>query len=150
MPRSNPSSIWWTNDSKALAYGFTFDSFSNMLTATVGSKNLTANTYGYRNGGLSKQTYSNGDMANYFYDKLGRIRTVFCADRRILRYVYHGEGQPNSLNEISRICTPMILLTNLCPVRDSQPIPTNHTITQKTARSDVKAKLRAVFLPLDF
>ncbi len=94
----NLSSIQRTNNGKAQTYSFTYDSFGNMLTAKVGSKTLTTNTYGYNNGPLKMQTYGNGDVVYFTYDSLRRIQTA-SYDGGYLNYVYNGEGRLHSLTE---------------------------------------------------
>lgn len=96
----NLSAIQRTNSSGASqTYGFTYDSFGNMLSAKVGSRNLASNIYANGNGQLTKQTYGNGATVNYTYDILGRIKTATYSDGRKLTYAYNGEGQLHSLTE---------------------------------------------------
>ena len=96
----NLSAIQRTNSSGASqTYNFTYDSFGNMLSAKVGSRNLASNIYANGNGQLTKQTYGNGATVNYTYDILGRIKTATYSDGRKLTYAYNGEGQLHSLTE---------------------------------------------------
>ena len=96
----NLSAIQRTNSSGASqTYNFTYDSFGNMLSVKVGSRNLAANIYANGNGQLTKQTYGNGATVNYTYDILGRIKTATYSDGRKLTYAYNGEGQLHSLTE---------------------------------------------------
>ena len=80
-------------------HNFTYDSFGNMLSVKVGSRNLAANIYANGNGQLTKQTYGNGDSVSYTYDILGRIKTATYSDGRKATYAYNGEGQLHSLTE---------------------------------------------------
>ena len=81
----NLSAIQRTNSSGASqTYNFTYDSFGNMLSVKVGSRNLAANIYANGNGQLTKQTYGNGATVNYTYDILGRIKTATYSDGRQL------------------------------------------------------------------
>ena len=96
----NLSSIQRTNSSgTSQTYGFTYDSFGNMLSAKVGSRNLSTNTYASGNGQLTKQTYGNGASVSYTYDILGRVKTATYSDGRTATYTYNGEGQLHSLTE---------------------------------------------------
>lgn len=96
----NLSAIQRTNSSGASqTYNFTYDSFGNMLSVKVGSRNLAANIYANGNGQLTKQTYGNGATVNYTYDILGRIKTATYSDGRKLTYAYNGEGQLHSLTK---------------------------------------------------
>ena len=78
--KGNLSSVQRTNNGKSQIYSFTYDNFGNMLTAAVGGRTLSTNTYLYGTGLLNQQTYGNGDVVSYTYDKLGRTKTVTYAD----------------------------------------------------------------------
>ena len=80
-------------------HNFTYDSFGNMLSVKVGSRNLAANIYANGNGQLTKQTYGNGDSVSYTYDILGRVKTATYSDGRKATHAYNGEGQLHSLTE---------------------------------------------------
>ena len=78
--KGNLSSVQRTNNGKSQTYGFTYDCFGNMLTAKVGSRTLVTNVYNNGVDQLVQQTYGNGDVVSYTYDKLGRTKTVTYAD----------------------------------------------------------------------
>ena len=67
-----------------------------MLSAKVGNRNLSTNTYASGNGQMTKQTYGNGASITYTYDILGRVKTATYADGRKLTYAYNGEGELHS------------------------------------------------------
>ncbi len=92
-------SVQRTNNGKSQTYGFTYDCFCNMLTAKVGSRTLTTNVYNNSFDQLVQQTYGNGAVVSYTYDKLGRTKTATYDDGRVLTYVYNGEGRLHSLTE---------------------------------------------------
>ena len=97
--KGNLSSIQRTNNFKSQIYSFTYDNFGNMLTAAVGGRTLSTNTYLYGTGLLNQQTYGNGDVVSFTYDMLGRTKTATYDDGRVLKYVYNGEGRLHSLTE---------------------------------------------------
>ncbi len=97
--KGNLSSVQRTNNFKSQSYSFTYDNFGNMLTAAVGGRTLSTNTYLYGTGLLNQQTYGNGDVVSFTYDKLGRTKTATYDDGRVLTYVYNGEGRLHSLTE---------------------------------------------------
>lgn len=74
--KGNLSSVQRTNNGKSQTYDFTHDDFGNMLTAKVGSRTLTTNVYNNSFDQLVQQTYGNGAVVSYTYDKLGRTKTV--------------------------------------------------------------------------
>lgn len=97
--KGNLSSVQRTNNGKSQTYDFTHDDFGNMLTAKVGSRTLTTNVYNNSFDQLVQQTYGNGAVVSYTYDKLGRTKTATYDDGRVLTYVYNGEGRLHSLTE---------------------------------------------------
>lgn len=99
-----------SSGNSAQTYGFTYDSFGNMLTARVGNKTLAAYTYGAGNGLLTKQTYANGDSVSFTYDSLGRTKTATYADGRTLTYTYNGEGRLHSVTEEGGGSSPVTYL----------------------------------------
>ena len=100
--KGNLSSVQRTNNGKTQTYGFTYDCFGNMLTAKVGSRTLVTNVYNNGVDQLVQQTYGNGAVVSYTYDKLGRTKTATYDDGRVLTYVYNGEGQLHSLTETNQ------------------------------------------------
>ena len=81
--KGNLSSVQRTNNFKSQSYSFTYDNFGNMLTAAVGGRTLSTNTYLYGTGLLNQQTYGNGAVVSYTYDKLGRTKTATYDDGRV-------------------------------------------------------------------
>ena len=62
----NLDSVQRTNSSEpSQTYDFIYDSFSNMLFAKVGNRNLSINTYASGNGQITKQIYGNGASVIY-------------------------------------------------------------------------------------
>lgn len=108
----NLTSVSRTNSAgSAQTYGFTYDSFGNMLSAKVGGSNLATYSYGSGNGLLGQQSYANGDTVSFTYDKLGRTKTVTFADGRVQTYVYNGEGSVHSITETGGDVTVTYLYT---------------------------------------
>ena len=81
--KGNLSSVQRTNNGKSQTYDFTHDDFGNMLTAKVGSRTLTTNVYNNSFDQLVQQTYGNGAVVSYTYDKLGRTKTATYDDGRV-------------------------------------------------------------------
>ena len=87
------------------SYGFTYDTFGNILSTTVGDRTLASYTYAQKNGLLSRMTYGNGDYINYAYDRLGRTtekEIVSGTSTRKINYVYNGDGQLHSVKDGSK------------------------------------------------
>ena len=84
------------------SYGFTYDTFGNILSTTVVDRTLASYTYAQKNGLLSRMTYGNGDYINYAYDRLGRTaekEIVSGSSTRKINYVYNGDGQLHSVKD---------------------------------------------------
>ncbi len=79
-------------------YRFLYDDFGNLTTLKVGNHTLASYTYGEKNGPLLRQTYGNGDVVNYGYDKYGRLKTE-SHETGTLSYTYNGEGQLYSVEQ---------------------------------------------------
>lgn len=90
------------SESMSQSYGFTYDTFGNILSTTVGDRTLASYTYAQKNGLLSRMTYGNGDYINYAYDRLGRTtekEIVSGSSTRKINYVYNGDGQLHSVKD---------------------------------------------------
>ena len=82
------------------AYNFTYDSFGNMLTLSVGSKKLATYTYGTGNGLLATQTYGNGAKVSFAYNNnLNQLEKATYPDGRTMTYTYTPDGQVYSAKE---------------------------------------------------
>ena len=93
------------SESMSQSYGFTYDTFGNILSTTVGDRTLASYTYAQKNGLLSRMTYGNGDYINYAYDRLGRTtekEIVSGTSTRKINYVYNGDGQLHSVKDGSK------------------------------------------------
>ena len=55
------------------SYTFSYDSFGNILSTSVGGQTLGTSTYGSGNGNLLTFTYGNGASVTYAYDKYDRV-----------------------------------------------------------------------------
>ena len=90
------------SEAMSQSYGFTYDTFGNILSTTVGDRTLASYTYAQKNGLLSRMTYGNGDYINYAYDRLGRTtekEIVSGSSTRKINYVYNGDGQLHSVKD---------------------------------------------------
>ena len=93
------------SEAMSQSYGFTYDTFGNILSTTVGDRTLASYTYAQKNGLLSRMTYGNGDYINYAYDRLGRTtekEIVSGTSTRKINYVYNGDGQLHSVKDGSK------------------------------------------------
>ena len=134
--KGNLTSIQRTNNFKSQSYSFTYDNFGNMLTAAVGGRTLSTNTYLYDTGLLSQQTYGNGDVVSFTYDKLGRTKTATYDDGRVLKYVYNGEGRLHSLTETKGSNTVIYLYTydSLGRLIHSEQVENGNTVLRASQR----------------
>ena len=134
--KGNLSSIQRTNNFKSQIYSFTYDNFGNMLTAAVGGRTLSTNTYLYDTGLLSQQTYGNGDVVSFTYDMLGRTKTATYDDGRVLKYVYNGEGRLHSLTETKGSNTVIYLYTydSLGRLIHSEQVENGNTVLRASQR----------------
>lgn len=88
------------NDNNALTkitsnnkeYNFTYDNFLNTLTININNNNLVSNEYEEKNGNLIKTTFGNGDITNYTYDELDRLKSINNDDTI---YTYHYDNLGN-------------------------------------------------------
>ena len=134
--KGNPSSVQRTNNGKTQTYGFTYDCFGNMLTAKVGSRALATNVYNNSFDQLVQQTYGNGAVVSYTYDKLGRTKTATYDDGRVLKYVYNGEGRLHSLTETKGSNTVIYLYTydSLGRLIHSEQVENGNTVLRASQR----------------
>lgn len=88
-------------------YLFSYDTYGNLLSTSVGNRTLSTNVYGANNGELSSTTYGNGYSRNYVYDKYGRVTSIkqggaaayqfyYNADSQLARYVDIVNGKENT------------------------------------------------------
>ena len=140
----NLSSVKRTDSSNdTQTYGFTYDSFGNMLSASVGSRTLAEYTYNSGNGLLASQRYGNGDVVRFTYDDLGRTKTVTYDNGTKLTYTYNGEGSLHSVAEtggntnvvylytydsIGRLIASQKLENNSCVLRTNQTYDINNQL----------------------
>ena len=71
------------------SYGFAYDAFGNMLSASVAGAGVVSYEYEANNGNLKKVTYANGDSIRYTYDD---------QDRMLLSYYKNASGTEQKLN----------------------------------------------------
>lgn len=86
------------------SYNFTYDSWGNNTSISVGEQSLATYTYGQNNGYLQSMRFGNGATVAYTYDNLGRIKTEVHTDpdetvTRTLTYTYTGDGQLYSIHD---------------------------------------------------
>lgn len=72
------------------SYGFAYDSFGNVLNASVSGIQIVNYEYEANNGNLKKVNYANGDYIRYTYDE---------QDRMMLSYYKSASGTEQKLNE---------------------------------------------------
>ena len=141
----NLSSVQRTDSSNdTQTYSFTYDSFGNMLSASVGSRTLAEYTYNSGNGLLASQEYGNGDVVEFTYDNLGRTKTVTYDNGTKLTYTYNGEGSLHSVAEtggntnvvylytydsIGRLISSQKLENGSCILRMHQTYDENNQLT---------------------
>ena len=78
---------------EAQTYNLTYDSFGNMTKMSVGTQWLVQNTYGAKNGALTRQLMANGAYIDYSYDDLGRMIQKQTSAGDSYNYQYTGDGQ---------------------------------------------------------
>lgn len=85
-------------DHNGFRYGFAYDAFGNLLTASVAGKQVAGYTYEAKNGKLSKILYGNGDYIRYTYDTQDRPVLSYykkasdSAEQKLHGYVYDKQG----------------------------------------------------------
>ena len=80
-------------------YSFTYDLFGNLMKTMIGSRTLSTNTYGARNGKLMKETYGNGDIVSTDYDNLDRAVNRKANGKVQYSWAYDGEGNIGRLED---------------------------------------------------
>ena len=73
-------------------YNMGYDSFGNMTSISVGSRELASYDYGSQNGNLRSMTYGNGATVSYTYDIFDRVTEEKWGDTLKYRYFYNSEG----------------------------------------------------------
>ena len=73
-------------------YNMGYDSFGNMTSISVGSRELASYDYGSQNGNLRSMTYGNGATVSYTYDSLDRVTEEKWGDTLKYQYFYNAEG----------------------------------------------------------
>ena len=73
-------------------YNMGYDSFGNMTSISVGSRELASYDYGSQNGNLRSMTYGNGTKVSYTYDSLDRVTEEKWGDTLKYQYFYNAEG----------------------------------------------------------
>ena len=87
------SSFAATNGPKRTqTYSMGYDSFGNMTSISVGSRQLASYDYGSQNGNLRSMTYGNGDVVSYSYDTLDRVTAEYWGGALKYQYFYNAEG----------------------------------------------------------
>jgi RHS repeat-associated protein len=74
------------------SYNFGYDSLGNNTTVSVGSQNLTTNTYEPRTSVLQQSTYGNGQTVSESYDNLDRVTARNYNGNTRYTYQYDGSG----------------------------------------------------------
>ncbi len=73
-------------------YNMGYDSFGNMTSISVGSRELASYDYGSQNGNLRSMTYGNGATVSYTYDIFDRVTEEKWGDTLKYQYFYNAEG----------------------------------------------------------
>ena len=83
-----------TNSSQGIHqdYNYTYDSFGNKTSVSVGNRELARYEYAPNNGNLIKTTYANGNTVELVYDVFDRVVEEKYNGTVKYRYVYNGEG----------------------------------------------------------
>jgi len=84
-----------SSDSPSETYSFTYDSYGNRKTTSVGNKVLSTNNYAANNGALQSITYGNGDTVSYSYNNLGQVSYEYKnSDELSYHWIYNADGTP--------------------------------------------------------
>ncbi len=81
------------SNKQSQTYSMDYDDLGNMLSVSVGSRNLVQNSYNSSTGALTGQTYGNGATVSFQYDDLGRKKQTTYSGGRTIDYTYTGDGQ---------------------------------------------------------
>ena len=82
-------------------YSFTYDSFGNTTSISVGARLLAEYTYAAKNGSLLRRSYGNGAYSDYTYDILGRVTRMTTSSGDDYRYVYNAAGAVSSVQDLT-------------------------------------------------
>lgn len=93
-----------TNSSQGIRqdYNYTYDSFGNKTSVSVGNRELARYEYAPNNGNLIKTTYANGNTVELVYDVFDRVVEEKYNGTVKYRYVYNGEGDLAKKIEVQR------------------------------------------------
>ena len=93
-----------TNSSQSIHqdYNYTYDSFGNKTSVSVGNRELARYEYAPNNGNLIKTTYANGNTVELVYDVFDRVVEEKYNGTVKYRYVYNGEGDLAKKIEVQR------------------------------------------------
>ena len=93
-----------TNSSQGIHqdYNYTYDSFGNKTSVSVGNRELARYEYAPNNGNLIKTTYANGNTVELVYDVFDRVVEEKYNGTVKYRYVYNGEGDLAKKIEVQR------------------------------------------------
>ena len=83
-------------------YNYTYDSFGNKTSVSVGDRTLAQYEYAPNNGNLIKTTYGNGNTVELVYDIFDRVVEEKYNGTVKYRYVYNGEGDLAKKIELKR------------------------------------------------
>lgn len=83
-------------------YNYTYDSFGNKTSVSVGNRELARYEYAPNNGNLIKTTYANGNTVELVYDVFDRVVEEKYNGTIKYRYVYNGEGDLAKKIEVQR------------------------------------------------
>lgn len=83
-------------------YNYTYDSFGNKTSVSVGNRELARYEYAPNNGNLIKTTYANGNTVELVYDVFDRVVEEKYNGTVKYRYVYNGEGDLAKKIEVQR------------------------------------------------
>ncbi len=89
---------------ESTTYTFTYDSFGNSTSTSVGSQELASYTYNPKNGKINQIDYGNGFTVRYVYDKLDNLSEVWyndgVNDYKAYVYTYTDNGQVARLDNL--------------------------------------------------
>jgi len=82
-----------------MMYYLTYDSFGRTLSVRAENSVLASYTYEAKTGNLLTMTYGNGFALRYYYDKLGRTKSVYQDEMCRFEYEYDGAGNLYKLTD---------------------------------------------------
>ena len=77
----------------SFSYKFNYDVFQNLVSTKIGNTAIESNTYDANNGNLIKTTYANGDYIQYTYDSYDNITKLTGETGVIAQFVYDKKGR---------------------------------------------------------